>query len=276
MVDKSVINSFFLEKPQLQRIDNEQAINWLLENDAKRFGYLCTTIKYMGMQIASESGKLSDGFVCVGDASNGNYYLEIVNDDFDVLAKWLISLENVSAFYSSYDAKTVEKELKKRGINKEVKATPQATYTGEKLQVDLPENIIIRKLSYEDKKHILTWANGKKDGYISHLLSEKDYKDENTLEFGIFEGKEMIAVAGCGIDCVHGYELNNCCNIRFAENLERNDLYRPIFEYITNYILDWGVIPFDDLQHGDYAIKHGGFTSTEIGFKTVNWRYDIL
>lgn len=47
------------------------------------------------------------------------------------------------------------------------------------------------------------------------------------------------------------------------------------YEYVTNDIVNKGILPFDDLQHGDYASSHGGFTSQDVGFTVVNRRYDI-
>ena len=86
----------------------------------------------------------------------------------------------------------------------------------------------------------------------------------------------MIAVAGCGIDEVHGMKLNNCCAIRFADGKENEILYRTIFAFVTNDILNNGALPFDDIQQGDYARTHGNFTSVDYGYEIVNRRYDII
>ncbi len=96
------------------------------------------------------------------------------------------------------------------------------------------------------------------------------------MEYGIFQSNELIAVAGCGIDEVHGLRLNNCCNIRFAKGKESDSLYRAIFTRVTNFITESGVLAFDDLQHGEYAATHGNFTSASLGYKTVNHRFDII
>ena len=127
-----------------------------------------------------------------------------------------------------------------------------------------------------DKKSIIKWANGRKDSYINHLMNEQDYLDENNLEYGVFENDNLIAVAGCGIDEVHGMKLNNCCNIRFAEGKKDDKLYKNIFKFITNNILSKNVLPFDDIQYGDYALTHGNFTSEDLGYEIVNRRFDII
>ncbi len=140
----------------------------------------------------------------------------------------------------------------------------------------MPEGVVIRKLCPTDKGFITKWANGKRDSYIEHLFNEQHYLDENNLEYGVFEKDELIAVAGCGIDEVHGLRLNNCCSIRFAEEKENNKLYCSIFTWVTNDIIKNGAIPFDDLQHGDYAKSHGNFTSTDVGYQITNYRYGVI
>ena len=111
---------------------------------------------------------------------------------------------------------------------------------------------------------------------MKHLLNEQDYLDENNLEYGVFEKDNLIAVAGCGIDEVRGMRLNNCCAIRFAEGKENDKLYKSIFKFVTNNILTKGALPFDDLQHGEYAKTHGNFTSVDLGYTVVNRRFDIM
>ena len=46
--------------------------------------------------------------------------------------------------------------------------------------------------------------------------------------------------------------------------------------YITNDLLTNDIMPFDDLQHGEYAAAHGGFTSIDYGFGITNRRVEII
>lgn len=179
-------------------------------------------------------------------------------------------------FYFNEAPKTVKEKLKSNDINCEIEPTPQALYFGNHLGNKLPPNVTIRELSYADKDNILKWAGGKTDGYIRHLLNEKHYQDASVLEYGVFQNEDLIAIAGCGIDEVHGFRLNDCCSIRFADGKATDEMYYNIFSFVVNDILEKGLLPFDNLQHGDYAKSHGGFTANDIGFTTVNWRYDII
>lgn len=275
LVDSSCINRFLHANPDFEAVDSDGVIDYLLEKDAHKFGYLCTTIKCMGFYIAALKDGFEKGFICIGDDRQGGMWLEIVTDNLDLLCEWLKRFQNVSCFYLNKEPKKVEFELKARGVEKGIKVTPQSLYLkDEELSVNI-DDLIIRELSFADRESILQWANGKKDSYIDHLLNEKHYCDDSVLEYGVFKNGELIAVVGCGIDEAHGFAVNNCCNIRFTERKATDSLYRKIYEYVTNDIVNKGILPFDDLQHGDYASSHGDFTSQDVGFTVVNRRYDI-
>lgn len=276
ITDKTVAARFIHSNPDFQLVDSDIVIDYLLEKDAKRYGYFCTTIKYCGLEIAAPNGNFENGFIGIGDNGNGKSYLEIMTDDFKILSEWIKRFPQRKTFYSMKDETEIYEILKSYGVEEKLKGTPQALYFGEPIEAKLPDGIVIRLLNPSDKKSILKWANGKKDGYINHLLNDKDYLDENNLEYGVFENGELIAVAGCGIDEVHGMKLNNCCTIRFADGKENENLYRTIFAFVTNDILNKGALPFDDIQHGDYARTHGNFTSADYGYEIINRRYDII
>ena len=275
LADKSVVERFVHSNPDFKIVDEHLVIDYLLEKDFKRYGYFCTTIKYCGLKIVALNGDFEKGFIGVGDAGNGKHYLEIQTDDFDLLSDWLRRFTERKTFYSNLDEHIVRSHIEKTITDVELSVTPQTLFFGDDINNELPEGVVIRKLCPTDKGFITKWANGKRDSYIEHLLNEQHYLDETNLEYGVFENDELIAVAGCGIDEVHGLRLNNCCSIRFAEGKENNKLYRSIFTWVTNDIIKNGAIPFDDLQHGDYAKSHGNFTSTDVGYQIANYRYDV-
>ncbi len=273
--DTSCARMFLKENTDFELIDTEEAIDFLLDSDAKKYGYLCTLIKYNGYSVLAPKGNMSDGFVCIADDRNGGVYLELVTENISLLSDWLCRFNGATSFYINEEPDTVNRILKEAGISKNISAVPQSFYFGGQRLITLPDGISIRKLNANDKEAVLKWANGKKDGYIAHLLNENHYNDPNCLDYGVFEGDELIAAVGCGIDEVRGFRLNNCCYVRFAEGRENKSLYRIIFEYVINDIIDRGILPFDDIQHGKYADTHGGFTAAEVGFTTVNRRYSI-
>lgn len=272
MTDISNANRFLHNNSDFKLVDTDTVIDFLLEKNAKRYGYLCITIKAMGLFIAAPDGDISDGFICVGDDRTGGYYLEIVTDNLDNLVQWLNRFDNISAFYSKLDPE----QIKSTDLKIDYSHSPQLLYFGSGLSCNLPDNLNIRPLTINDREQIIKWANGKNDGYVKHLLNEKHYLDESVLEYGVFEDGKLIAVAGCGIDEAHGFKVNNCCVIRFADGKANDTLYRQIFSYVTNDVINKGILPFDDIQHGEYALTHGRFTSEELGYEIVNYRYDIL
>lgn len=276
ITDKTVASRFIHSNPDFQIVDSDIVIDYLLEKDAKRYGYFCTTIKYCGLEIAAPNGNFENGFIGIGDNGNGKCYLEFMTDSFKLLSEWIKRFPQRKTFYSNKNEAEIYEILKSNGIDNNLKVTPQALFFGEPIEVDLPDGIVIRLPNPSDKKSILKWANGKKDGYINHLLNEQDYLDENNLEYGVFKNGELIAVAGCGIDEVHGIRLNNCCTIRFVDGKENENLYLTIFAFVTNDVLNKSALPFDDIQHGDYAKTHGDFTSVDFGYEITNRRYDII
>lgn len=276
ITDQTVAARFVHGNPDFKLVDENEVIDFLLEKDAKKYGYFCTTIKCCGLEIAAPDGDYKNGFIGIGDDLNGGCYLEMLTDDYEVLASWIKRFPQRKAFYSNKDAENVKGILSSYGITKNLKVTPQALYFGEPFECSLPEEITVRLLTPKDKKAIQKWAGGRKDGYIKHLLNEQDYLDENNLEYGVFERDSLIAVAGCGIDEAHGFRLNNCCAIRFKNGRENESLYKTIFKFVTNDILLKGVLPFDDIQHGEYAKTHGNFTAEDLGYTVVNRRYDVI
>ncbi len=275
ITDKTVANRFVHSNPDFKIVDSDEVIDFLLEKDVKRYGYFCTTIKYCGLTIVAPDGNYENGFICLGDDFNGGCYLEMMTDDFKLLVDWIERFSQKKTFYSDKNEAEVKEILASYGVTENLKVTPQALYFSDPFECTLPENITIRLLASKDKKAITKWANGRKDGYVKHLLNEQDYLDENNIEYGVFEKDKLIAVAGCGIDEVHGMRLNNCCAIRFADGKENEKLYKSIFKFVTNDILTKGALPFDDLQYGEYAETHGNFTSVELGFTIVNRRFDF-
>lgn len=274
--DQTVATRFVHSNPDFKIVDADEVIDFLLEKDAKRYGYFCTTIKYCGLTIVAPDGNYENGFIGIGDDCKGGCYLEMQTDDFKLLTDWINRFPQRKTFYSDKSEEEVKEIIASYGITETLKVTPQALYFGEPFECSLPDNITIRLLTAKDKNAIAKWANGRKDSYVKHLLNEQDYLDENNLEYGIFEMDDLIAVAGCGIDEVHGLRLNNCCNVRFADGKENDELYKTIFKFVTNDILIKGALPFDDMQHGEYANSHGGFTSVDLGYKITNSRFDII
>ena len=195
ITDKTVATRFVHNNPDFRIVDSDEVIDFLLEKDAKRYGYFCTTIKYCGLAIFAPDGNYENGFIGIGDDCIDGCFLEMQTDDFEMLADWINRFPQRKTFYSDKNESKVKEILSSYGLTKDLKVTPQALYFGEPFEYSLPDNISIRMLTPKDIKAITKWANGSKDGYIKHLLNEQDYLDENNLEYGVFEKDDLIAVA---------------------------------------------------------------------------------
>ncbi len=275
LADRSITARFLHEHPEFAVVDPEKAIDYLLEKDAKRYAYRCTGIRAMGYGVVAPSGDLTKGLICIGDNRQGDYWLELVTDYEDVLCEWLRCFDHVESFDSALAPETITQMLKAHGIDMRVSATPESLYFGGPLKCDLPQDVTVRPLSFSDKEAILAFANGNHTPYIRHLLREQDYLDEFVLEYGVFKGDSLIAVMGGYIEEVRGLRLNNCCKFYTGETPLSDTLYRAVYAAATNDLLSRYILPFDDLQYGVYAEEHGGFTATDLGFETVNYRYAI-
>ncbi len=275
LTDRSVTARFLHDHPDFVVVDPEEAIDYLLEKDAKRYAYRCTGIRAMGYGVAAPNGDLSKGLVCIGDDRKGGCWLELLTDDEDMLCEWLKRFEKAEVFDSALAPDVIAWVLKERGMAISVAATPESLYCGEPMACDLPQDITVRPLSFNDKEAILAFANGNHTPYIRHLLREQDYFDEFVSEYGVFQGDVLMAVMGGGIENVRGLRLNNGCRFYTGETPLSDALYRAVYAAATNDLLKRGILPFDDLQHGLYAEQHGNFTAADLGFETVNYRYNI-
>lgn len=285
--DCTLARRFLHDYPQFRLLDEEELIDSLMETDAKRFFYLCTAIQGMQLRAVTCFDLPQKGFLLIGDGSGlkGGYYLLLVSDQIEVVTDWLGHFGTyVQEVHTTLDLQEFlhdEKELQEKCHNVShadirkllagFRIKEEFMYFGEKLAVSLPQDIAIWQLSSKDSGQICKWAKDRTDGYAKHLMHLSQCEgDPLVLEYGVFHGDEMIAAVGCGIEEVRGLRLNNCINIMFANGKEQQELYKEIFSYVTNDILDRGVIPFDDIQMGGYAESHGGFQSSEMGYALVN------
>ena len=277
VVDKTVGARFVHDNPDFQLIETNTAIEYLLEKDTKRYGVICSSfIKYSGEQVASPDGDMEKGFIMVGDDLQGGTYLNPVTDDVKQLAEWLKRFPNIPCFHSTLQQDDIKNQLAEYGVSFELTEIPQYLFFGEKLPCELPEGLTIRPLGLDDREHILKWIEGTKrpDIMNSALASEWLYKDETFTVYGAFKNGELIAVTETMAEEVMGYRQNDSVEILLGEGCEPTDeLYRAIYSYITNDLLDRGILPLEDVQYGEYARTHGNFTAEDLGFTLVNRMY---
>jgi len=279
VADAAVAARFIHDNPDFTLADTNEVIEYLLDTDALKYGRLCGEIKHMGIHMAVQNHDFQRGFIGIRAVSAENCVLELVTEDMKLLAEWLKRFRSKSfkiSFCCNREAHEVLAFLREKGVDINVTYRPQAVYQGAGLNCTLPEAIQIKKLGKADLPAVMKWAKGKNDVYTKQLLIPEYYRDESVLEYGIFEKDELIAVAGCGIDEVQGLRMNDCCIIRFAVGGEETELYRPVYAAVTELLWQDGIVPYDELQFGEYAKKHGNFTCVDLGYRVVNRKYDVV
>lgn len=257
LADATLAGRFIFDNPTFEAFDEAELIDILLEKDAKRFGYLCTEIKYMGLKAMKESDK---GFVLIGGQPDGEYYLILVSDDKETVEDWMSRLSNIDEIVTSAEI----------SLPHGAQTLREYMYFGGGKSYPLPEGIDVHRLTVSDAESIKQWTTGRSDGYARHLMDIAKWQDdESVLEYGIFASGRMIGAAGCGIDSVHGFAINNGIVLYLPDDVD-SDLCRAVFSYITLDTAEMGVIPFIDFISGKESLKNGGVFVDELGYVLVN------
>ena len=274
--DPTAAAQFLFNNPLLQSLDTVDIIDRLLETNAARYAYFCGKLKYLGLTAAILKGSPEQGLLAIGDDRKGGCTLDLLADDPEHIALWMQQFTDIRTIHTSANPEAVTQALKRHQINRSFTVAPCSFCPSQLPNPETPEAPTIRPLTPGDNTAVIKWANGKSDNYTQQLLNPTHHLDESFLDYGVFQRENLIAVAGCSIDEVHGFLFNDCCTIRFTEGFASDALYRYIYTSITNNLLDRGILPVDNIQHGEYAQTHGNFTSLDLGFKPCGWEYTMI
>ena len=286
-LNATAVAEFSRVLPDFAELNSDDAIDWLLEKDARRYGYTAVTIAINGSKIVSDNGSFDEGFVTI-DNFFENPHLTIVLDDLSNLRNYIDKLllfkpGHIDCIFgkdvSFTDVKAALEGIKFKGINEK----NETMYFGEFFV--LPEEsqkYDIRKLEANDLDAV--------DDFISEYPNEMfkvsgGYGLKNILKVpldqrllsqpvGIFDGKNLLAISYDGPQSTHGFCINNCVS---TPNLPGtpNDAIKYLYLTATNAAMEKGYIPFEDTQFDEYAKDHGGFDAFELGFEKVKTVYSI-
>ena len=135
----------------------------------------------------------------------------------------------------------------------------------------------MRELKYEDadmldlfnakRKKKLPMING-----LKAVMRQRDVLGgEDCMEFcfGIFRNSEMIGISIASLQYARGFTVNNCIYTYFLDGCKSEYLYMYAYKYVTDWSLDRGALPFDDVQtpHTPENKRSGQFNSSDIGYK---------
>ena len=273
--------------PDFFEKDADEVIDWLLEKDAKRYGYTAITIAINGSKIVSDTGSFENGFVTI-DNFFEDPYLTLVLDDLSNLRKYIDKLllfkpSHIDCiFYGDVVFEGVKAALD--GIHyKKIEERNETMYFGEPFV--LPEDskkYDIHMLEAKDlnavEEFIAEHPNEifkKSGGYGLKNLLKKPLEERHLSQpFGVFDGKKLLSISYDGLQSTHGFCLNNCVHTPNLPDTPK-DAIKYLYLTATNAAMEKGYIPFEDEQFGEYAKRHGEFDAFDLGFEKVNTVYSI-
>lgn len=269
------------EFKNLKPADRDEVIDWLLEKDAVKYGYTAASLIVDGGPVLYIGDDFRDGFVWVTEWTDG-FKCDVICDDSERAAEYLKMFSddrfNV-VLYTLDDDETIAETSALRGIEiTSVDRTYQNIYCGRPFHPTVPEGVVMRELKYEDAE-LLDRFNAKrikKLPMINGLKAVMRQRDvlggDDCMEFciGIFRDNEMIGLSIASLQYARGFTVNNCIYTYFVDGSESEDLYVYAYKYVTDWALEKGALPFDDVQtpHTPENKRNGKFNSSDLGYKT--------
>ncbi len=273
--------------PDFFEIDADEVIDWLLEKDAKRYGYTALTIATNGSKIVSDKNSFENGFVTI-DNFFENAHLTLVLEDLRNFRNYIDKLllfkpENIDCIFHK-DVSFADVKAALEGIKfKNIKEKNETMYFGDPFSLpDDARAYDIHALEAQDmdavEEFIAEYPNEifkKSGGYgLKNFLKQPLEQRPLLQPFGVFDGKKLLAISYDAPENVHGFCLNNCVHTPNLPNTP-NDAVKYLYLTTTNAAIEKGYIPFEDAQFDEYAKEHGGFDAFELGFEKVNTVYSI-
>lgn len=260
--------------------DSDEVIDFLLEADAIRYGYIAVCFRING-GVALYNGKsFKDGFIWFTEW-NDRFEGEIVCNDWNKIAEYkrIFSDERFDVIlYTSESDDTIKKELSNRNIalgsitRRQINA-----YTGEPLTLVPIKDIYMRRIEYSDLPLVEKFFYESHSSRLQQLKNQLYQRDilksteSSVFAFGIFKNESLIGISDGGLQSVHGFMINNCVVTSILPECEAEELYQYAFKYVTNAALEKGALPIDDVQVSNAPMenKSGVFFSADLGYQTV-------
>ncbi len=218
------------EFSSLKSASADDAIDFLLEKDGVKYGYVAVTLSVNGGAVLYSGDSLNDGFV-IASEEDGRYKAEIIADSYDAVAEYckLFSDERfIKAVYTLDSEEKILSELSKRGVKAEkITVSEHNIYKGEKYKLKAPDGISARQLSYGDfdliEKYYIEKEGSLKNwrkAFLAHIKQDLKAKSEkpdgkhSVFIFGIFKGEKLIGVSLGALQGIRGLLVNQRTPIR--------------------------------------------------------------
>ncbi|MBE6552215.1 MAG: helix-turn-helix transcriptional regulator [Ruminococcaceae bacterium] len=273
--------------PDFVEMDSDEAIDWLLEKDAKRYGYTAVTIAINGSKIVSDIGSFENGFLTI-DNFFEDPYLTLVLDDLSNLRNYIDKLllfnpDHIDCIFHK-DVTFDDVKATLDGIKiKNIEEKNETMYFGEPFVLPKEaQKYDIHVLQTQDLEAVDEFIAGYPDetfkktgGFgLKNLLKKPLEQRPLSQPFGVFCGKKLLSISYDGLQSTHGFCLNNCVHTPNLPDTPK-DAIKYLYLTATNAAMEKGYIPFEDAQFGEYAKRHGEFDAFDLGFEKVNTVYSI-
>ncbi len=266
--------------------DSDEIIDYLLETDPLRYGYIAVCFRINGGVALYDGESFKDGFVWFTEWDN-HFEGDIVCDDLDKIAEYKKTFSDQRfdmVLFTSKPDQIIMDELSKRGVFINSITHRQINiYTAEPYALPFLESISMRLIKYEDFTTVRNFffqkdqTNKNQSPRLKYLENELYQRDvlgnteHSVFMFGIFKNNSLIGISDGGLQNVHGFTINNCIITSFLPEYESEELYQYAFKFVTNSALERGALPVDDTQtpFTPHENRSGSFNSTDLGYKTI-------
>ena len=266
--------------------DSDDVIDYLLETDALRYGYIAVCFRVNGGAALYNGEDFREGFVWFTEWDN-RFEGEIICDDWDKIAEYKKVFSDKRfdmVLYTLESDEEIKYEFSKRGVTiGNINRRQSNIYTGEPYALTPIEDITMQLIKYEDvdlvekffsERYPNRRSNSPRLKYLKHELHQRDVignTEHSVFMFGIFKGNRLIGVSNGGLQNAHGFVINNCVVTSVLREYETEELYQYAFKFVTNAALEKGALPVDDTQtpNTPNENKSGIFNSTELGYQTI-------
>lgn len=265
---------------------SDDVIDYLLETDALRYGYIAVCFRVNGGAALYNGEDFRDGFVWFTEWDN-RFEGEIICDDWNKIAEYkkIFSDQRFDmVLYTLESDEEIKYEFSKRGVTiGNINRRQSNIYTGEPYALTPIEDITMRLIKYADvdlvekffsERYPNRGSNSPRLKYLKHELHQRDVignTEHSVFMFGIFKGNRLIGVSDGGLQNAHGFVINNCVVTSVLREYETEELYQYAFKFVTNAALEKGALPVDDTQtpNTPNENKSGIFNSTELEYQTI-------